>query len=40
MVAWTGIDKLARGKTSGMDVSVAAKWSIEDAEDESAGTMT
>ncbi|KAA1116575.1 hypothetical protein PGT21_019045 [Puccinia graminis f. sp. tritici] len=40
MVAWTGIDKLARGKTSGMDVSVAAKWSIEDAEDESAGIMT
>ncbi|OAV90989.1 hypothetical protein PTTG_07262 [Puccinia triticina 1-1 BBBD Race 1] len=39
MVAWTGIDKLVRGKTSGLDVPVAAKWSIEDAEDESAGTM-
>ncbi|PLW23712.1 hypothetical protein PCANC_11455 [Puccinia coronata f. sp. avenae] len=40
MVAWTGLDKLQRGRTSHMHVPVAAKWCIEDAEDESAGSMT
>lgn len=40
MVAWTGIEKFRRGKLSAMDVPVAAKWSIEDAEDERAGIIT
>lgn len=34
MIAWTGIDKLRRGKLSSVEIPVVAKWSIEDAENE------
>ncbi|MBW0501760.1 hypothetical protein O181_041475 [Austropuccinia psidii MF-1] len=34
MIAWTGIDKLLRGKVSRRDLPVVADWSIEQAEDE------
>jgi len=40
MVAWTGIEKFRRGKLSAMDVPVAAKWSIEHAEDERPDTIS
>lgn len=34
MVGWTGIEKLRRGKTAGLETDVRAKWCIESAEDE------